>query len=491
MITLGLVDSVDDNGVYVTMPGSRGVLRGPYKALSTVAAGTTVLVASTDDGEQVVVGAAPGQDGAVSVAAFGAKGDGTTVDSAAVQAALDAATAGSTVVFPPGTYVCAPVTASTAGVTLVGYGATIVASGSTASPLLSVSGAGVTVRGLAVDGDGGAAFGIKVAASGVTLLDVSVTGSTNHGIWAESAGDLTVHRVVMDGCGSAGHGAGLYAYACANLTLTNCLARDSWEHGYYLLGESERGAVVTGCHAIENGVRGGGGTGFSIRQSGATVTGCYATGNELAALNVSWPIQSPQTSGSDVTVSGCVLGWSASGADREMMIVGMDDVSLVGNVITSSDALTVVRLGESGGSAVDGLMVGNHVVQDNASGNNAIIVESNGWTMSANKIEGAGVANGVSVNATVTTGLDIVSNRIKGFVNGVKLQSGSSDYVYLSGNAITDCTTAVNNSSSGTNHRIVTFDTAPDITGSRSGNAALASLLTALEGLGLITDSTT
>ena len=55
-ITLGLVEAVDDNGVYVTMPGSRGVLRGPYKALATVVAGDTVLVASTDDGEQVVVG---------------------------------------------------------------------------------------------------------------------------------------------------------------------------------------------------------------------------------------------------------------------------------------------------------------------------------------------------------------------------------------------------------------------------------------------------
>ena len=56
MITLGLVDSVDDNGVYVTMPGSKGVLRGPYATLQVVADGDRVLVVTTDEGENVIVG---------------------------------------------------------------------------------------------------------------------------------------------------------------------------------------------------------------------------------------------------------------------------------------------------------------------------------------------------------------------------------------------------------------------------------------------------
>ena len=99
-ITLGLVEAIDSNGVYVSMPGSRGVLRGPYKALATVAAGTTVLVASTDDGEQVVVGPSGGGAGAVSVTAFGAVGDGTTDDTAAIQAAIAAVPAGGRLLFP-------------------------------------------------------------------------------------------------------------------------------------------------------------------------------------------------------------------------------------------------------------------------------------------------------------------------------------------------------------------------------------------------------
>lgn len=42
--------------------------------------------------------------GAISVGAFGAKGDGTTNDTAAIQAAIDAAPSGSTIIFEPGNY---------------------------------------------------------------------------------------------------------------------------------------------------------------------------------------------------------------------------------------------------------------------------------------------------------------------------------------------------------------------------------------------------
>ena len=57
MITLGLVAAVDDNGVYVVMPGARGVVRGPYETLQAVTDGDRVLIVTTDDGDHVVVGA--------------------------------------------------------------------------------------------------------------------------------------------------------------------------------------------------------------------------------------------------------------------------------------------------------------------------------------------------------------------------------------------------------------------------------------------------
>lgn len=57
MITIGIVAATDDDGVFVTMPGARGLLRGPYRTVNDVSLGASVLIASTDDGEQVVVGA--------------------------------------------------------------------------------------------------------------------------------------------------------------------------------------------------------------------------------------------------------------------------------------------------------------------------------------------------------------------------------------------------------------------------------------------------
>jgi len=84
MITLGLVANVDTDGVYVSMPGSRGVLRGPYETVQNVTAGDKVLMVTTDDGDNVIVGLAgasvPGvtiADGSITSAKIA---NGTIVD---------------------------------------------------------------------------------------------------------------------------------------------------------------------------------------------------------------------------------------------------------------------------------------------------------------------------------------------------------------------------------------------------------------------------
>ena len=53
----------------------------------------------------------------VSVTDYGAKGDDSTSNTAAIQAAIDALTAGGTLYFPPGTYVCGALTIGNADVT--------------------------------------------------------------------------------------------------------------------------------------------------------------------------------------------------------------------------------------------------------------------------------------------------------------------------------------------------------------------------------------
>ncbi len=118
-ITLGLVEAVDSNGVYVSMPGSRGVLRGPYRTVDdSVAVGTSVLVVSTDDGEQIVVGVAGSASGPINVAEFGR-------DDAAVREAFAAAlstTPARVLYFPQGTYSITGSITVTQRVVLVGDG---------------------------------------------------------------------------------------------------------------------------------------------------------------------------------------------------------------------------------------------------------------------------------------------------------------------------------------------------------------------------------
>ena len=103
MITLGLVEAVDADGVYVVMPGARGVVRGPYKVLHEAKPGDRVLVVGTDDGESLVVGAptAPAMTEPINVAQMYGHSD------AAVRAAFDAALASTParpLYFPHGDY---------------------------------------------------------------------------------------------------------------------------------------------------------------------------------------------------------------------------------------------------------------------------------------------------------------------------------------------------------------------------------------------------
>lgn len=75
------------------------------------------------------VAANPQSDPSLNVADHGAKGDGTTDDTAAIQAALNAAPVGSTVLFPPGVYVVTSELVVDKTLHLSGYGATLDARG--------------------------------------------------------------------------------------------------------------------------------------------------------------------------------------------------------------------------------------------------------------------------------------------------------------------------------------------------------------------------
>lgn len=91
--------------------------------------GTLVLGSLTADvivGSTVLFGGSPWFDVTNPIFAGGAKGNGVTDDTAAIQAAIQAAPAGGVIYFPPGTYIqTAALTNTTSGLTFRGAGKTV------------------------------------------------------------------------------------------------------------------------------------------------------------------------------------------------------------------------------------------------------------------------------------------------------------------------------------------------------------------------------
>jgi Pectate lyase superfamily protein len=185
---------------------------------------------------------------------LGAKGDGTTDDTSAIQAAIDAAAvAGGTVYCPPGTYICSMLTMrSKVHVVGAGYEATVIklANGTNdalirtdgfLSLLGSNSGAGVaqwSMERLTLDGNrtnNSAGDGLQVYGFGYTLRDLRIREFADGGIRSEHSDDpgvptpaydcmeAHVENVKVHDCGASGilwngpHDSnfiGVFVYAC-------------------------------------------------------------------------------------------------------------------------------------------------------------------------------------------------------------------------------------------------------------------------------------
>ena len=526
-ITLGLVEAIDSNGVYVSMPGSRGVLRGPYKALSTVAAGTTVLVASTDDGEQLVVGAAPGDMGAVSVLSFGARGDDVSDDTAAVQAAVDAAIAsGGVVTFPPGVYKVTSAITVNGPVTLTGTG-TIHQTASAHG--LVITGDGVTVEGLTltgrhsgavsldVDEDAIRAFGASAASplSRLTVRTVTISGWGMYGVNAK-----WVDGFAVTGCDISRIGyAGVLATSALNGTISGNRISDvgpgsSGNMYGVALSREETDSLLTDPHCadvvVSNNIVSGIAWegldthgGLRITFTGNMIRDCYvgiAVGeSDNSSNDGTW---APK----DVVVSNNVID---SSVDDGSAGYGVTFVGAPG--ATSADPATDYATGVVSGNVIRG-----HGTESSSTSGAIYVRNTEGLVVSGNVIErpsplavvayydnrgltclGNAVTDVWSDTHTDPSAVGLLSDNNTGVMTGNVLRSGDKSATYLNVNGIRNgvgsaggCDVRVGvNSFDATNFTSSYSGVQPEITGSRGGNAALSSLLTALEDLGLILDS--
>lgn len=83
---------------------------------------------------------------------YGATGNGTTDDTTAIAAALAAAPAGATILFPAGTYRTTSALTISAAINVVGYGATLKSAAYNDGTKIAIASSGITIRGLTIDG---------------------------------------------------------------------------------------------------------------------------------------------------------------------------------------------------------------------------------------------------------------------------------------------------------------------------------------------------
>lgn len=522
---------------------------------------------------------------------FAATGDGTTNDTAAVQAVLDL---GGTVFIPPGTYL----------VDLLGSGAdrqhVVLAPGATLvstgiSHVLNVTHNNFTVGGLGtIDGATSPGAGVMVNA-GVTdtkvrdlelvngaygvrckgstgpiaqrlLVDhTHIHGSSSHGVflnWETTDSEIT-HNDIHD---VGGNGVWLGNTSTGNKVMFNNIT-NSGRIGIENFGGSAKntilGNIIDGCTSmgISMDTSDGSRIAFNhILNAGSYGMECAASnkcvyeGNVIitpASHGISVSALTAGASCDDNTFShnvidhpggnGIMCGGSSQGAKRLRITgneiiepgnglgnaTGIDGVFNLGCenwVVANNTIRWVTNAVSTSGVIINGpgcQVTGNTFIYETTIGTNiggtAISVPGEGVNtlVSGNTVIGNGMVHkGVTVNSAAT-GTMVSTNNIFGTTQAIIDATGCDSTVVISNNngslvsgAAFTMASAVGGGNKVTTHSYVEYFgghkftgnvgfngtnpiAQPTVTGSRGGNAALASLVTALASYGLVIDSTT
>lgn len=395
----------------------------------------------------------------INVVDFGAVGNGTTNDTAAFQAALDAAaTQGGGIVFvPAGSYLLTAAIAIGALTTLLGEGnASRLIFSQTGSPNAGITITAVSdvaVRDLFIDHDGGTAASTKSAihvdasSAGANFLfaDLHIIDAAQDGIRivgkAAIKTNAKVARCTVDG--AKRHGIE-FAEDCSGSVAFACRIKDAngdtSKHGQGLfcsgsgsnptVGCSFTGNIVEGC---ENGIRM---QGINNAATGNLVSGCLIDGIRLR--------------GTAITATGNqVTGCTEQGIKSE----NGTDHTITGNVVTgcSEDGI-MVRYTDAQPTGVS--ITGNTVTGNTQNG--IRVYGGTDITITGNTVKGNG-QNGIAVegptvgSARTCTEILIQGNNLRGNATGgsfdnirVNQSGGTVDFVSIIGNRLNGDSAAVN-----------------------------------------------
>jgi Pectate lyase superfamily protein len=271
----------------------------------------------------------------------GAAGDGTTDDTAAVQAAITAcqSAGGGTVWFPPGTYIVTGLTITGSDVTLrgSGIGATIISlKNSSNTSVIAVSGTGtvnVHVEDLSIEGNkanqSGTSHGISISTPySVTdtqhrIASVDINSVLTDGI--SITGDTRVVRLFHVRVKQAG-GSG-YNMAGSDHQVIGCIADACVNHGFVVYAGDP---MFVGCKAFYCDSAVNGSAGFRVEGTGCYFTACEAQNNNENG----WTIIG---TAAQILLEGCTAtsnGTNFAGAGSGVQVANATNVSIVGGLFT-------------------------------------------------------------------------------------------------------------------------------------------------------------
>lgn len=408
--------------------------------------------------EHVLPNSAQQALGIYTVTTYGATGNGVTNDRAAIQAAINAVpSTGGIVWFPSGTYVITTALTLKSGVTLAGVGinASIIKQTSTSADALSgVDVNTVTIRDLQIQGPG---------------------SGTGNGLVLTRSVQANVRYIRLDNVYIRLFGVdGIAISNCIVSSFNQVVAENNGRHGFYLYGVIAGAAgtsvALDACFANTNTT-----TGFNLYNMAYTaLTGCASEGHPTNYLIDTCQSVALVGCGSEAMASGGT-GYKLTGGFG-LALVGCWDLTNRGKsywITGSAYSINLMGIVENspGAGATASLKVDAGSVGINLHG----IVNTTALSLSAN-----------------------TTNILNDGANGVTIGGG---YLYTTGasefnNTVLfdqNITVGANLAHTGSNVGFYGHAAAakPTVTGAKGGNAALGSLLTALAGLGLLTDSST
>jgi hypothetical protein len=354
------------------------VTSGDGVVLATTAApsnpATGALKVYSPDGESLytvdatgkidIISGGAGQGGTpawLNVKDFGAKGDGATDDTAAIQQALNTVPVGGVVYFPNGIYeISSPLNIAVAGTTMLGDKSTqgYSAGGSNqtvidalpgftgAQMVLNAGVADFTMRNLTLHGTNttGTTIGLNLTTAGYHILqNVLVARTAGDGIVASGINNLVMEQVGVYHAGvSSGTGNG-FTVNVSDSWYTNCLAAGCATAGWNILKASN--TTFTACRA-EDGL----GIGFTFHDA-SNIFGGISFNQCTTDLNNGEGLVLSNLSGNGVVqLNGCEFR-------RDGNAAGAGSTTLAGIHVTGCtlpvviDGTTVTaRQGDSGGA---------------------------------------------------------------------------------------------------------------------------------------------